>query len=95
MGAGPGQDETGIGAAAPAPLDPGAFHRACAELAAQLARNSLWARGAFEALRRVLAGTGTDAELAQLGDHIERLEFDRAAACLDALAARMDPGGGG
>jgi two-component system sensor histidine kinase/response regulator len=82
-------------AAAPATLDRDAVQRARTELAAQLARNSFSARAAFDALRLVLAGAGADAELARLGDHIDRLEFDRAAACLDALAARLEPGGGG
>jgi two-component system sensor histidine kinase/response regulator len=78
-----------------AAVDAVAVQRARDELATLLARNSFAARRAFEALRDALAGSGNGAALARLGDHIDRLEFDQATACLEGMAADLASGGEG
>jgi HPt (histidine-containing phosphotransfer) domain-containing protein len=58
-------------------------------LAADLAGNSFGARGAFDALRAQLAGGDADAELAELGARIDRLDFAAALAKLGDLERRL------
>jgi two-component system, sensor histidine kinase and response regulator len=81
-------------ALAPVAIDPLALQAAREALAQHLARNSFGARAAFATLRGVLTGGGHDDALRQLGDHIDRLEYERAAACLQALGTRLDGGKG-
>jgi two-component system, sensor histidine kinase and response regulator len=91
----PLNEPAAIAAAPPAAaIDPLALQAAHEALAQHLARNSFGARAAFATLRSVVGGGGHDDALRQLGDHIDRLEYERAAACLQALATRLDGGKG-
>ncbi|HET9483316.1 MAG TPA: hypothetical protein VFO79_05105, partial [Xanthomonadales bacterium] len=71
------------------PRDAAALAGALRRLALELAANSFGARGAFDALRALLAGGDADAELAELGARIDRLDFASAAAKLGDLERRL------
>lgn len=74
-------------------IDHNGITQALADIRKHISNNNLKARKIFTALKQSLLGHGVDAEVAELGDKLERFDYPAALKILDHLLSQLNSGG--